>query len=117
MFEKLEKEFQPLFDKRVKEIIEKEKVEYSRKYPFVKEILIGMGSVVLIDRDGIYVNETNWFDYDKRLDADPDSDGEAIFYELQQKRDAAILDEFIQFLQDVHCSRFCDICPEDIIFE
>ena len=113
ILEKLEIEFQPAFDARVRQIIAEQTPIYAAKYPFVGRITIGMGTVAVDDKDGIIMHEINWTDHDKR---NPEGLDE-IFVQIQVERSAASDDAFIVFLQQVQSSRFCSFCPDNIVFQ
>jgi hypothetical protein len=112
ILEKLEIEFQPAFDARVKQIIAEQIPIYADKYPFVGKIHVGMGAVAVDDRDGVIMHDDNWPDHNKRNPKDIDS----IYEQIVAERKAASEDEFIVFLQQVQGSRFCGSCPDDIVF-
>lgn len=110
--EKLELEFQPTFDVRVRQIIIEQTPIYAAKYPFVGKITVGMGTVAVSDKDGVSMHSVNWKDHDSRNPKDDD----VIFDRIQTERQLADADEFIVFLTQVQYSKLCSFCPDDIIF-
>lgn len=112
LLEKIELEFQPAFDARVRQIIAEQTTIYAAKYPFVGKITVGMGAVAVDDKDGVIMHEINWEDHNRRNPKDDDG----IFEQIQSERQSACDDEFIAFLRQVQSSRLCSFCPEDILF-
>jgi hypothetical protein len=111
LFEKIEKEFTDAFNDRVLETIKEQIPIYSKKYPFVGKITIGMGGAAVDDRDGVIMHDMNWKDHDQRNPKGDDS----IFNKIKAERDAAYNDEFIYFLRDIQFSDICTVQVGEIL--
>lgn len=116
LIEKLELEFQPAFDARVRQIIAEQTITYTAKYPFVGKITVGMGTVAVDDKSGIIMHGINWDYYNERCEKENGgADSDDIFDEINAERAAANEDEFIRFLHHIQYHRLCSFCPEDIV--
>lgn len=104
------------FKKSALMIIEREKKEFATKYPFVKKIGSSMGSVYLIDKNGVQLPDIDYNVLDKLIEQNPNKDEDIICEEYGELRNECIEHPLILFLRDLQYHNL-GFCANDILFD
>jgi hypothetical protein len=122
LIKELDKKIEPKLDKlRIAfkkialQIIDKEKKQFASKYPFVKKIRSSMGSVYLIDRNGVHLPDVDEDILDKLIEQNPQIDEATICEEYGKLRIECVEHRPVKLLRDLQYHSL-GFCHKDIIF-